>query len=268
MSELAQQQQGLLAALFAGDPKNATSSVAVRADSMGARGLKAYQSNGHGLAQRALEVAYPVVAQLLGDESFGELARALWHAQPPRRGDISRWGSGLPDFVRNNPQLADEPYLADVACVEWALHQCATAADAELQPETLVLLGTQAPDGLWLQLAPGAAVVRSAWPIASIVLAHQPGTGVSLAEAGQQLREAVPQDAVVWRQGLRPRARQAQAGEADWLECLCQGDALGTALDAAPDLDIQRWLTEAVQSGLLLAMAVSPDTARPGSPAP
>jgi hypothetical protein len=258
MSALAQQQQGLLNALFASGKKNAIDLVAVRADSMGARGLKAYQSNGHALAQRALSAAYPVVAQLLGEESFGELARALWHAQAPVCGDIARWGEGLSDFVRNNPQLTEEPYLADVARVEWALHRCAAAEDVALSPESLALLGTQDPEALWLQLAPGVSVVRSAWPVASIVLAHQDGSGVSLAEAGAQLRNGRAEDALVWRQGLRPRLRQALAGEADFVSQLCLGSAFGPALDAAPDLDIQQWLTEAVQTGLLLAMASSP----------
>ncbi|MDZ7937488.1 MAG: putative DNA-binding domain-containing protein [Rhodoferax sp.] len=268
MSALAEQQQGLLAALFVSGSEVATNLVAIRADFMGIRGLKSYQSNGHGLAQRALAVAYPVVAQLLGDESFGELARALWHAQPPQRGDIACWGDGLPDFVRNNSQLADEPYLADVARLEWALHRCASAADAVLRPDTLALLGTQEPDAVWLQLAPGVAVVRSAWPVASILLAHQPDSGVSLADAGQQLREGVAQDALVWRQGLRPRVRQALAGEVDFVGRLCQGSALGPAMDAAPDLDIQHWLADAVQGGLLLALVSAPDPLQAANPLP
>jgi hypothetical protein len=260
MSALAQQQQGLLNALFAsGLLGDAINLVAVRADFMGARGLKAYQSNGHALAQRALAAAYPVVAQLLGEESFGELARALWHAQPPVCGDIACWGEDLPDFVRHNPQLADEPYLADVARLEWALHRCASAADGALRPETLALLGTQEPNALWLQLAPGVSVVRSAWPVASIVLAHQADSGVSLVEAGQLLRDGTAQDALVWRQGLRPRVRQTMAGEADFVCELRRGSAFGPALEAAPDLDIQCWLTDAVQSGLLLGMAAAPD---------
>jgi hypothetical protein len=258
MSALAQQQQGLLTALFASHAVNAIDLVALRADTAGARGLKAYQSNGHALAQRALVAAYPVVSQLLGDDSFGDLARALWHAHPPACGDIACWGGGLPDFVRDNLQLADEPYLADVARVEWSLHRCATAADAVLRPETLALLGTEEPDALYLQLALGVSMVRSDWPVASIVLAHQPDSGISLAEAGRQLREGVAQDVLVWRQGLRPRLRQTVTGEADFVNQLCQGSAFGHALDAAPGLDIQRWLTDAVQSGLLLAMAVAP----------
>jgi hypothetical protein len=79
-----------------------------------------------------------------------------------------------------------------------------------------------------------------------------------LADAGQQLRDGAAQDALVWRHGLRPRVRQTVAGETAFVSQLCQGNALGPALDAAPDLDIQRWLTDAVQSGLLLAIATAP----------
>ncbi|MDZ7921394.1 putative DNA-binding domain-containing protein [Rhodoferax sp.] len=253
MSTLAQQQQQLLAGLFSLDAENAIKNIAICADSMGARGLKAYQSNGRALAERALLAAYPVLAQMLGAESFAALARALWHASPPQRGDMAQWGDTLADFVAASPQLADDPYLADVARVEWALHTCASAGDAELQPATLALLGSHDLDVLRLQLAPGTALLCSRWPVASLVRAHGDG-GVALAQAATLLRAGQAEDALVWRQGYRPRLRNAQPGEVLLVSALMQGSSLGGALDAAPQLDIQAWLTDAVQSGLLLAV--------------
>ncbi|NBX20829.1 MAG: hypothetical protein EBR58_05375, partial [Betaproteobacteria bacterium] len=76
MSTLAQQQQALVAALFDWPAENAMKNIAARAMDPGARGLKAYQSNAHALAERALQAAYPVLTQLLGVESMGDLARA------------------------------------------------------------------------------------------------------------------------------------------------------------------------------------------------
>lgn len=253
MSALALQQQQLLESLFVPETESAIKNIAICADSMGARGLKAYQSNGHALAERALLAAYPVLAQMLGGESFAALARALWHACPPQRGDVAQWGDTLADFVATSPQLADEPYLANVARVEWALHTCASAADAELQPATLALLGSHNLDTLRLQLAPGTTVVCSPWPTASLVQAHLQ-TGVTLAEAATRLRAGQAEDVVVWRQGYRPRLRQAVPGEVVFVFTLLQGHSLGLALDAAPQLDINGWLTDAVQSGLLLAV--------------
>lgn len=258
MSALARQQQALLDALLAWPADDAIETIADYALDPGGRGLKAYQTNGHMLAERALQAAYPVVAQMLGEESFADLARALWHAAPPRRGDIACWGGGLADFLQASAQLRDEPYLPDVARAEWALHQCATACDADADLSTLALLTTHDPALLRLVLAPGSAVVRSAWPVASIVCAHLDGAP-SLQEAGAQLRAGLAQDAVVWRAGLRPRLRLALAGEADAVHALLQGQPLDQALDCAGALDFAEWLPMAVQTGLVLAVrAVDP----------
>ena len=251
MSDLAAQQRDLLCALFDWPTCDATQLIAARAQNTWARGLKAYQTNGHMLAERALLATYPVVAQLLGEESLADLARALWHAHPPVRGDLARWGDALPDYLAHSPQLQDEPYLADVARVEWVLHRCATAPDAVADPASLALLTTEDPDQLGLRLAPGCAALRSPWPVASILGAHVHGSP-SFSDVGAELRAGVAQDVVVWRQGLRPQFRQAQPGEADWLEQLLAGAAMGPALDQAPDLDFSHWFPTATASQLVL----------------
>lgn len=254
MSQLARKQQLLLDALLAWPTGSAIKILAREVQDPGARGIKAYKANGHALAHSALQTAYPVVAQLIGDESFADLAHAFWHAQPPVRGDIAQWGEGLAWFLEASAQLQDEPYLPDVARVEWALHRCAAAPDADADLGTLALLTTHEPEQLQLRLAPGCAVLRSTWPVASILGAHLEGSP-SLPEAGAQLRRGEAQDAVVWRAGLRPRVRLALAGEADTLQVLLGGETLAAALDAAPGLDFGQWLPLAVQSGLVLAVA-------------
>lgn len=253
MTTLARQQQALLDALLAWPTENAMKNIATYAMDSGARGIKAYQANGHALARRALCAAYPVVAQILGDESFGDLALALWHAQPPVCGDVARWGDGLAAFVQSSAQLQDEPYLGDVARAEWALHQCASAPDVAPDLSTLALLTTHDPAQLRLVLAPGCAVVRSVWPVASILTAHLEGSP-SFQEVGVQLRALQAQDALVWRAGLRPSIRLAVVGEADALLHLLRGESLARALDGAPGLDFGRWLPQAVQSGLILSV--------------
>jgi hypothetical protein len=231
------------------------------------------------LAERVLQAAYPVVTQLLGDQSMADLARALWHTYPPTSGDAALWGGALADFVRHSAQLQDEPYLADVAAAEWAMHTCATAPDApgevQLDVASFALLAEHDPGALALQLAPGVAVVCSAWPVADIVLAHQAldaNAGSTerptLAQAGQKLRDHVAQDALVWREHLAPRLRQALPGEAALLHALLQGQSLGDALEASPALDFGTWFPTAVQTGLVLgttlrAAPATEDVSRP-----
>ena len=259
MSPLARQQQALLTALFGGPP-DAIKIIAPYARGAWARGLKAYQSNGHALAGRSLRAAYPVLAQLLGEESFEALACALWHARPPERGDVGLWGEALPAFVGASAQLADEPYLADVARVEWALHRAASAADAEPELTTLALMTAHEPAQLVLRLAPGTAVVASAYPVASIAMAHLEASP-TLEEAGQRLRAGLGEAALVWRQGYQPRLRATLPGEAAFVAALLGGASLAAALDQAGPLDFSGWLGQAVHSGLLLAVAVVTATA-------
>lgn len=255
---LALQQQAVLAALLGG-PQDAIKLIAVSAHGYWARGLNAYQGNAHALARRSLRAAYPVLARLLGEESFEALACALWHAQPPQRGDMALWGEALPAFVTASAQLADEPYLADVARAEWALHRAATAADAEPELATLALLTAQAPEQLALRLVPGTAVLVSAYPVASIITAHLEASP-TLPEAGQRLRAGLGEAALVWRQGYKPRLRATLPGEAPFVAALLAGAPLATALAQAGALDFARWLALAVQSGLLLAIErLAPD---------
>ena len=254
--DLQAQQEALLAALFAWPAQAAAQQLMQHLAAPGARttrGIRAYQSNGHALAERALEAAYPVLQQLIGHSSFADLARALWHAQPPARGDLARWGSALADFVAASAQLQDTPYLVDVSRAEWALHRCACATDAAPRLETLQWLTSTDPAELSLQLAPGCCSFASRWPLASILLAHQTGTP-SLAEAGAALRAGAAQDLVIWRQGWQAQLRQALAGEHALLTALLQGSTLAQALDTSPELDFSVWLPLAVQSGLFIAV--------------
>jgi len=254
MTTLARAQEALVDALFAWPAQEAVQRLESFARGVGAspqRGLLAYQANGHMLAARALQAAYPVVAQLLGDESFAHLARAHWHAHPPTRGDIAQWGAELPLFIQSDPQLSVEPYLPDVARVEWRLHCASTAMDQEAHWTSLALLTEEDPQTLGLTLAPGTSWVCSAWPVASIWLAHSQ-EAPSLAEAGALIRQRVPQDCVVWRQGLSPQLRQALPGEFTLLDALGSGAALEPALSVANTLDFTQWLPLAIQTGLVL----------------
>ncbi len=254
MTTLAQQQQALLAALIDWPPHQAIQNLGDIAQGVGVpseRGLKVYQANGHMLAERALRAAYPVLAQMLGEHSFAELARAFWHEFPPVHGDIAVWGEHLADFIEHSEQLRSEAYLRDVAQAEWALHLCASAPNRETDLASLSLLTTEDPQFLGLVLAPGMTTVTSAWPLASLLLAHRERVP-SLDEAGQQLRDRVAQDVVIWRAGFQPRLRLAMAGERDLLGALQSGMGLEAALEAATGLDFSQWLPVAVQTGLVL----------------
>lgn len=259
-ASLAAQQQAMLAALWAPRHADAMQNIANYLEPAGAevqnqweRGLKAYRSNGHELASRALAAAFPVVAELMGPENFEGLAPHFWRLHPPQRGDLAQWGGEFAAFLGSLEDLvAEEPYLPDVARAEWALHRAATAGDAQADAATFNLLATHEPARITLLLAPGTSCIASTFPIAAIVNAHLTGEP-ALEEAGRLLREGTPQTALVWRQGLRPVLRPAATSEALFIAALQESRSLADSLDAAADFDFNAWLAPAVQTGLLLA---------------
>jgi len=254
MEKLLDQQQALLQALFAWPAHKASEALLYHVQGVGPcaqRGLAGYQANGHAMAERALGAAYPVVVQLVGADSFAELARALWHHAPPAQGDLAQWGEALIDFVRDSMQLQEVPYLVDVARAEWAMHRCTVAADRPTNLASLALLTTEDPNTLVFQLAPGLAVQHSSWPLASILLAHLQGSP-TLAQVSLELQARSAQTVVLWRAGYQVQLRQTLQGEPLFLQALCSGKAIEPALELAANLDFSQWLPQAVHSGLVL----------------
>jgi hypothetical protein len=265
ISALQAQQQTLVNALFA-QPGDAAAGQALwphldTGSAQSRRGLQAYQANGHALSERSLRAAFPVVDLMIGGNSFNALARDLWHRHPPERGDLAQWGETLPAFLASNGQLADVPYLADVAKVEWALHCAASAADAPSDPASFARLSSEDPEMLTLALAPGTVVISSPFPVASLVLAHR-NENPSLKEAARRLQQGRAESAVVWRRGLKPQIAQCSGVAATLLRCLLQGRDLNRAIDTAlgcnlPDteaFDFSAWLTQAVTSNLVIGV--------------
>lgn len=267
LDALAAQQQALLLSLLArpgsaqaGAAEECLSGLLDTRHLQTARGLAAYQANGHAMAERSLLSAYPVVAALIGGDNFALLARDLWHHSPPQRGDLAQWGDVLPGFLRHNAQLADVPYLSDVARAEWALFSAAGAADAAPDPGSFARLAQEAPEGLALTLAPGTAIIDSPYPVASLIAAHGEETP-SLEAAAQRLRDGQGEHALVWRQGLRPRLQRISPAASALVQALLKGADLPQALDAAmdaadpeEDFDFSAWLNAAVTDALVIGV--------------
>lgn len=257
-AKLAREQQAMLQVLMGDrDDNSLWPHLKLAHAALAHRGLQAYQANGLALAERALAAAYPVLAQLIGDESFAPLARHFWRHHPPDHGDMACWGNELAAFIEAAPQLADEPYLGDVARLEWALHQAATAADVQPDPHSFALLSAADPAEVTLTLGAGVFLQASAYPVASIVNAHLLGEP-ALADAAALLRAGAAEHALVWRQGFKPRVRAVTAAEHALLSALRAGHsleaALGCAIGCAPaesEFNFESWLGSAVRHGLV-----------------
>lgn len=257
-TQLAQQQSALLTSIFATKniAKKTSNTPTTALNTIELRGIQVYQANASHAAKRSLQAAYPVIAQLVGDEAFAHLARDHWAQNPPMRGDLAQWGGELAIFIDGISALQTEPYLSDVARVEWALHVAATAADQAADLTTISLMTEHDPAELTLRLAPAATLFHSAYPIASMVTAHLDGSP-SLETVGLMLRQNTPETALVWRRGLQPRVIACTANESAFTASLLAGKSLLAALEAANLRDeaafnFHHWLQSAVTLGLVL----------------
>ena len=250
MKTEAERQQALMAAILQrGDGAALESWVDARSARV-ARSLQAYQANAGASAERALAAAYPTVQALVGEESFAALSRAFWHAEPPERGDLAQFGAGLPAFIAASEQLADVPYLADVARLDWLLAEAERALDAQLEPETLQRLTDTDPAQLRLALMPGVAILASGYPIVSLWKAHQPGGDAAEHRAcvRERLAHGQGEQAVVWRTGWRAHAEIVDLTTARWMQALLRGESLATALvQAGEGFEFEPWLMHALQ---------------------
>lgn len=209
--------------------------------------LAAYRGNAAAIATRALAAAFPTVQQLLGEESFDALAAALWHRHPPRRGDLALWGGELPAFVAADAQLASEPYLADVARLDWAVHAIEQAADAPSQPSGVERLASDDPATLALVLRDGAALIRSPHPIVSIWRAHRSDAADRFDAVRAAFAAGRGETAWVWRRGWRAQVDAVDAAQAVFTESLLAGRSIAVALDAAgASFGAEAWLRAAL----------------------
>jgi hypothetical protein len=270
MSREAQRQQMLVAALWR-DEALPEGWLCTPARATAAQALATYRGNAGATAERALGVAFPTVAALVGSESFATLARHFWHAHPPLCGDLGEWGAELPDFVARSGQLADVPYLSASARLDWAVHRATRAADAPAdetagQPadvtthsaSLLHALAHTDPDQLRLPLAAGAALVSSEHPIATVWLAHHGGLPFGAAHAALEAQRA--EHAFVWRDAhYRVHVQALADADAAFMAALLQSLVLSAALDqAGPAFAFDRWLVEALSSQWLAAVSPAP----------
>ena len=233
----AQRQQQLLRTLWRADAAQALQPWVGDAGPRFTRGLQAYQAHAGALAERALAAAYPTVQQLLDDAPFGALARTLWRQHPPEQGDADTWGAHLAAFMSQSEDLAGEPYLPDVARLEWAVHLAGRAADDDAPPAGLQRLADTDPAALWLLPRAGTALVLSPHPVVLIWQAHQPDALHRHDRFGpvrQALAQAQGQAALVWRKGWRVVVEALDEGETALCQAVLQGHSLARALALSP----------------------------------
>lgn len=260
-------QRLLMEAIRSGGPEALQGWARAPARADLARGVAVYVANAGMHAELALAARYPTVQALIGEEGFAQLARALWRAEPPTRGDLGQWGAGLAAFMAGDPQLADEPFLPDVARLDNAVSRAGGAPDRSPDLSTLMRLGDTDPGRLVLRGAPGAAVIASPQPVVSIWQAHHDPVLRLRPDRFDPVRQAWAESrgetAWVWRREWAVHVAAIDAVTAAFNQlALVEAWPLGPALDrmaasaATADFSFETWLARAAAEQWLLGADV------------
>jgi hypothetical protein len=216
-----------------------------------------YRNNYRGNLHDTLAGAYPVIAQLVGEEFFRYLTRHFIAQHPSRSGNLHHFGAEMADFVSSFEPAGMLPYLPDVAALEWACHRAYFAEDAPtLDIARLAQIPPEQYPDLILRTHPSCHLVRSGYPVVAIWRAHQPG-----AESDFQIDlDSGASLALVCRMNDVVIVNELSAADADWLQAIQAGMSLGEAtaatLEHDPDFDLQGLLLNLVAQGVLTDMNV------------
>lgn len=220
---------------LAGDPARAAARISV------------YSNNHHLGLRDALTAIYPVVGRVLGSECFELLARDYVDTYPKPSGNLLDFGEFLAELIAETSALSALPYLADLARLEWQLHQVDHAADSapeqRLSLASLAALDDRALATLRLRRGPATQLFQSRFPVLRIWHSNQDRepTPVSLSEGGVKC--------LLLRAGLELRFEVLSDAEFAFLAALdqypaCIAAEVALQLDARFDLalTLARWL--------------------------
>lgn len=182
-SALRDLQSAFAAHLAGGGPAGLESAVVDDTIPAAAR-LRIYRHHVFESLSGALAATFPTVQAVVGAPFFRGLAQAFIGQNLPEQPVLSEYGEGFAAFIaaQGPPGL---PYLADTARLDWALNLAFHApAGGRLRASDLAGLAPEDLPALRVALAPGAAQVRSPYPLDRIWLASQPGAPDGVVDLG------------------------------------------------------------------------------------
>ncbi len=213
-----------------------------------ARRYAVYRNNVTVGLVRALEANFPVVRRLLGEEYFAGFARDFAQIQPPQSPLMFQYGAAFPKALESDADLANYPYLGDVARLEILWRESYHAADAP--PLAGDALASMDPDALFksrFTLHPATRLLQSRFAIQSIFAAN-----VS-ENAEQGFDPSDPQSVMTTRPHHAVTVHAIPPDQFAFFHALKMGETLGDALDGAADLntnfDLPGTLALLLQSG-------------------
>lgn len=210
-----------------------------------------YRSSMRSVWATVLGHAYPVLKMLMGEEFFHGLAGLYGERHPSQSANLNFFGVHFASFLQTAEEVAEYPYFADMARLEWGLHSLYYQADVAnaLSVQDIAQLNPEQLDASRFQLSPLCLLLQSEWAVDKIWQAHQSNPVGEFPDPLQQHCHILltrPR----WQAQMLPISAAAHCA----LTALASGSTIGDALDAALEMDeefpfieqLQFWLAHQV----------------------
>lgn len=139
--------------------------------------VEAYRANVRGAHLQALDQAYPITREVLGPRYWRQLLDSELTVFASASPDLNSYGDFLPKFLgkaqRCRPELAELPYLEELALLEWVVHCARFAADdPEFDWDGFIGLPEDVRARSRLVLSKALAIQSLKYPVDEIWRAH------------------------------------------------------------------------------------------------
>lgn len=196
----------------------------------------------------ALADNYPLLQAQVGEDFFRAMAAEFVRQSPPSSPILAYYGENLASWIAAFPPLADWPWLADLASLEFSFIISLHAADS--QPDKEINTDAFDPQTAGLILDTSLNVVCSSYAIYKIWNAHK--TDIPLSGIDPCQAESV----MLFRQDNYVVVRAISSGQAQFIIALLTGATLMASVEAGQqyenEFDPEKILTELQQFGLII----------------
>lgn len=214
-----------------------------------AAGMAVYRGNYRSALIGALAETYERTARYVGEKPFARACINHAIAHPPSGWTIDEAGAGFDATCAR--VFKDNPEVAELAWLEWAMLELATAPDTQPMraqdfAEASAGFGDEDWTGLRLVFQPRSKARQVAYDLEAIWRALGKG------EASPDARLEAPSTCLVWREGERPTFTLVEADHAQAFAAMQGGASYGELIEVLLGEDAEP-APEAIQSAAMRA---------------